>query len=271
MKRSVFLWALLAAAPAFSADRTLLPSTMTPPPARPGEASSLEPPRPELTQAAPIPAPRPDIAPLGYAPSLPPAQDTIARTVPPDLRAPKGLLPVDEVACRTELKKLGAKFEDADPQAGPEGCSMPFPVSMSEIGGGVKIEPPVTTNCATALASARFTAATIQKAARDVLNSEVKSISQASGYVCRPRNGTAKLSEHAFGNALDIAAFTLADGTVVNVQPALPALQQRFLTEVRNAACGPFKTVLGPGSNADHERHLHFDLAQRRNGGTYCR
>ncbi|TIQ63130.1 MAG: extensin family protein, partial [Mesorhizobium sp.] len=35
-------------------------------------------------------------------------------------------------------------------------------------------------------------------------------------------------------------------------------------------ACGPFKTVLGPGSDADHSLHLHLDLAPRRNGGTFC-
>jgi hypothetical protein len=39
---------------------------------------------------------------------------------------------------------------------------------------------------------------------------------------------------------------------------------------VRKAACGPFKTVLGPGSDADHALHFHFDLAPRRHGGTFC-
>ncbi|TIS79786.1 MAG: extensin family protein, partial [Mesorhizobium sp.] len=43
-----------------------------------------------------------------------------------------------------------------------------------------------------------------------------------------------------------------------------------FLNAVRKAACGPFKTVLGPGSDADHSLHLHLDLAPRRNGGTFC-
>ena len=96
------------------------------------------------------------------------------------------------------------------------------------------------------------------------------SISHASAYVCRPRNGSQKLSEHAFGNALDIAAFTLSDGTVVPVQPDPPEKNLLFLTRVRAAACGPFKTVLGPGSDPDHAEHLHFDLAPRRHGGTVC-
>ena len=79
-----------------------------------------------------------------------------------------------------------------------------------------------------------------------------------------------KLSEHAFGNALDISSFTLSSGTTVAVELTPPEKNGIFLGKVRSAACGPFKTVLGPGSNADHSEHLHFDLAPRRHGGTVC-
>ena len=71
-------------------------------------------------------------------------------------------------------------------------------------------------------------------------------------------------------NALDIAQFTLADGTTVDVKPDPGEKAAAVFAKVRSAACGPFKTVLGPGSNADHALHLHFDLAPRRNGGLYC-
>ena len=43
-----------------------------------------------------------------------------------------------------------------------------------------------------------------------------------------------------------------------------------FLDRIRKAACSPFTTVLGPGSDADHATHFHFDLAKRRNGSTFC-
>ncbi|MBP0617961.1 extensin family protein [Jiella sp. KSK16Y-1] len=49
------------------------------------------------------------------------------------------------------------------------------------------------------------------------------------------------------------------------------AREKRFLDRVRASACGPFKTVLGPGTDADHATHFHFDMAARRNGGTYCK
>ncbi len=44
-------------------------------------------------------------------------------------------------------------------------------------------------------------------------------IKQISAYSCRGMNGNphAHISEHAFGNALDIAAFTLADGRRITV------------------------------------------------------
>ncbi|HEY6633260.1 MAG TPA: extensin family protein, partial [Rhizobiaceae bacterium] len=110
----------------------------------------------------------------------------------------------------------------------------------------------------------------VSPAAEKAYGQKLKSISHASAYVCRPRAGTQKLSEHAFGNALDIASFTLSSGAVVGVEPHPDAKAAGFFGEVRRAACGPFKTVLGPGSNADHAEHFHLDLAPRRSGTAVC-
>lgn len=148
---------------------------------------------------------------------------------------------------------------------------MPHPIEMSRLTEKIDIAPGIVLNCATAEAAVRFIRDVASPAAKAEFGAEIKSVAQASGFVCRPRNGTTKLSEHAFGNALDIASFTLTNGTVVAVEPAPPPKNEKFLRAVRNAACGPFKTVLGPGSNADHALHFHFDLAPRRNGGTYCK
>jgi hypothetical protein len=38
---------------------------------------------------------------------------------------------------------------------------------------------------------------------------------------------------------------------------------------MRKAACGPFNTVLGPGSDPFHGDHFHLDTARGR--GPYCR
>jgi hypothetical protein len=89
---------------------------------------------------------------------------------------------------------------------------------------------------------------------------------KAGSYSCRPRNNRrgAKLSEHSFGNALDVMGFVLADGREVSVVKGwkgAPA-EQDFLREAFVGACRYFTTVLGPGSDAFHYDHLHLDLAR---------
>jgi hypothetical protein len=180
-----------------------------------------------------------------------------------------GNLPAEEIACRQRLAELGVKFDNQPPQSDPAGCSIPYPLEIKSLGKDIGLQPDAEMNCAMAEAAARFAKDVVSPAANKVFGTKLKSISHASAYVCRPRNGTRKLSEHAFGNALDISSFTLSDGTVVAVEPDPPEKNGRFVSEVRRAACGPFKTVLGPG-DPDHSEHLHFDLAPRRNGGTVC-
>jgi hypothetical protein len=82
----------------------------------------------------------------------------------------------------------------------------------------------------------------------------------------------ARISEHAFGNALDISSFTLADGrriTVKNGWRGSPE-EQGFLRDVQGAACEQFNTVLAPGSNRFHYDHFHFDLMRRRSANRIC-
>jgi hypothetical protein len=82
----------------------------------------------------------------------------------------------------------------------------------------------------------------------------------------------ARISEHAFGNALDIAAFTLADGRQVVVRTAWKGLpeEQGFLHDIQGAACAQFTTVLAPGSNQFHYDHIHVDLMRRSGGSAIC-
>jgi hypothetical protein len=103
--------------------------------------------------------------------------------------------------------------------------------------------------------------------------SPVAEIKQISAYSCRGMNGNpyARVSEHAFGNALDIAAFTLADGRTITVKNGWHGLpeEQGFLRDVQGAACNQFTTVLAPGSNVYHYDHIHVDL-MRRSSGSIC-
>jgi hypothetical protein len=180
-------------------------------------------------------------------------------------------MPAGERACRERLETLGVVFEERRAEHDPEiGCSIPYPLSVKTLGADIDIAPEAILNCAMTEAAASFVAEIIVPAATAELGAGLKSISQASTYVCRPRHGGGKMSEHAFSNALDIASFTLANGAIVEIGPVPPEKDKKFLDTLRKAACGPFKTVLGPGSDADHAQHFHLDLEPRRNGGTFC-
>ena len=120
----------------------------------------------------------------------------------------------------------------------------------------------------------RWITGAVQPAAMRWFGSPVAEIRQISAYSCRGMNGNprASISEHAFGNALDIASFTLADGrkiTVKNGWRGLPE-EQGFLRDVQAAACDQFSTVLAPGSNVYHYDHIHVDLMRRRDGHRAC-
>ena len=114
----------------------------------------------------------------------------------------------------------------------------------------------------------------VQPAARRWFGQPVAEIKQISAYSCRGMNGNrgARISEHAFGNALDISAFILADGRRVTVKDGWrgPPEEQGFLRDVQGAACQQFTTVLAPGSNVYHYDHFHVDLMRRSGRGGIC-
>jgi hypothetical protein len=260
-----------------------VPETRTAPPEdKPPAAPAVPEPRP----AAPEPSSEPDNkTPPAVAPP-PPGQAPIPERRPDEPAAapepipepadprsaehPADTLPPEEQACRHRLSELGVDFENLPARLDPAGCSIPYPVVVKSLGRTIALQPEAEMNCAMAEAAARFSSDVAAPTARTVFAQELTAIGHASAYVCRPRNGARKLSEHAFGNALDIAAFILADGSRVEVVERPEEKEARFLGALRKAACGPFTTVLGPGSDADHALHFHFDLAPRKNGGTFC-
>lgn len=189
-------------------------------------------------------------------PPRPPAEAPAATALPPD-----------EAACRDRLRRLGAAFAEAEPIDGPQGCAAAHPLTVTRLSGSVALEPPAVLTCAMAEAAAGFVRDHAAPLARKEFGASLSGVEQASAFVCRPRHGTQKLSEHAFANALDVSALTFDDGTRIEVRahdPAQEPRRARLLAALLKAACGPFATVLGPGSDADHADHFHFDMATRR-------
>lgn len=247
--------ALALAAPALAG----LPESMPPPPERPRAGKAMPLPSPEARP--PFPARRP--ADPRDAPG----------SGPPGERHAPAAMPAQELACRAELRALGVRFEERGKLAGEEGCLVEHPIAVTTLGGSVAVAPEAVLNCATAQAVAAFVAEVVAPAAQATFGLPLAAVRHGSAYVCRSRNDGSRMSEHAFGNALDLSAFELRDGRVIEVRAYGPAERDRrdFLRGLRGAACGPFRTVLGPGTDADHADHLHFDLQPRRGGGTYCK
>ena len=139
----------------------------------------------------------------------------------------------------------------------------------------VTLTPTATLACPIVSALDRWVSESVQPAAARWFGAPVIEIKQISAYSCRGMvgSGGSGVSEHAFGNAIDIAAFTFADGRRVTVQEGWHGSpeEQGFLHDVHLAACDNFTTVLAPGYNAAHYNHIHVDLMRRSSGDRPCR
>jgi hypothetical protein len=140
--------------------------------------------------------------------------------------------------------------------------------------GPVAVSPNATLACPIVSVLDHWIASSVQPAAMRWFGVPVVEITQISAYSCRGMNGDprAQISEHAFGNALDISAFRLADGRKVTVRAGWHGLpeEQGFLRDIQAAACDQFTTVLAPGSNVYHYDHMHVDLMRRSSGHRAC-
>ncbi len=166
----------------------------------------------------------------------------------------------------------GIEGERLEPIPGRiNGCGIAEPVRITAI-DGIAINQSATINC--------DTARTLQGWLRDAVVPEVgrrgggvATVRVIASYSCRTRNSRpgARISEHATGNAVDIAGIGLSDGSELTVLSDWGSgAEGRILRNLHEAACGPFGTVLGPNSDRYHQDHFHFDVASYR-GGAYCR
>uniref|UniRef100_UPI003BAB16E6 extensin-like domain-containing protein n=1 Tax=Stappia sp. TaxID=1870903 RepID=UPI003BAB16E6 len=176
-------------------------------------------------------------------------------------------------ACLAALSDLGARVRPLEAREAPGDCGMTEPVALSAV-GGMRISPEAELSCRTALAFATFAATKLFPMAEETLSSPVAAVRVAGAYECRGRNrqSGAQLSEHAFGRAIDVRGLVLENGARWDVRPLEAGDDDagaRFQRALRAAACGPFTTVLGPGADAYHDDHLHFDTKPRRS--PYCR
>lgn len=205
-----------------------------------------------------------------------PAKDA-AHQQPPSDPPPQPEDPKALAACIADLKAIGAAF-DQEPAIDDEtGCGIAAPITLSRVLPDVALEPAATIRCETALQLARMSRDMLKPAAEAAFPDKPKltAIRQASGYICRNRNSAenGKISEHAHGNAIDIAGFRFGDAE----EPVMIAKQDdgspqaAFQRAINAIACLYFTTVLSPGSDATHQDHMHLDVITRKSGFRYCR
>ena len=196
---------------------------------------------------------------------------------PLDLSKPVGMftgrklasLTDDFPACRAALDKPGVRYTVLPPRDGGGECGYADAVRFRP-GGARRIgfaPNDLGVACPVAAALAVWEWETVQPAAQRHFGQRVSEIEHFGSYNCRRmynREG-ASWSEHARANAVDIAAFRLADGTRVTLIGDWDdkGSKGRFLRDVREGACELFATVLSPDYNAAHRDHFHFDQADR--------
>ena len=231
---------------------------------------------------------QPSSAPISLAaPGVPPEEDEInlpdegtpGSTPPPGPAAPygaQGSPPREPSSAPYGQRPYDRPYNSGPASLAPDrspplGPARGDPVTAV---GPVAVKPIATLACPIVSVLDRWLADSVQPAAQRWFGARVVEIKQISAYSCRGMNGnpSAHISEHAFGNALDIAAFTLADGRRISVKDGWHGLpeEQGFLRDVQGAACAQFNTVLAPGSNAYHYDHIHVDLMRRASGRIIC-
>lgn len=183
--------------------------------------------------------------------------------------------PQELQACLTDLKAIGAKFETTDPINEGNGCGIENPIDVAEVLPGVDLGG-ATMRCKTALTMAHWLKDTVQPAMNIAMpGRKITGLVPGSTYQCRLRNSaaTGKISEHARGNAYDVAAFKLDNGERIEMKPRTEdsTLEGAFQRTATAGACLHFTTVLSPGSDEAHEDHLHLDILERSGGYRYCR
>jgi hypothetical protein len=172
--------------------------------------------------------------------------------------------------CIADMSALGAKFEILPDRRFPNGCSATSALKLVAI--GIPVTNLGAVKCAVARPFTAWVQQVVRQAAQARFGTYVTKIESFGSFACRPVNNVAgnMMSEHGRADAIDIAAFNLANGRRITVKADWngPDPQARaFLRDLHSAACHRFNIVLGPDANSFHQDHLHFDMGN----GPYCR
>jgi hypothetical protein len=173
-------------------------------------------------------------------------------------------------ACIERLTTLGLRFEKLPPVQ-DNACSIGNPVMISGLPDGVEVAPGSLMECSLAEELARWVSEVVVPRTKEHLKAAPKKILIGTSYQCRDQRSGSKLSEHAFGNGIDVMGFEFDTRAPLTIgSHAEGSLEATFQSTIQKEACPIFTTVLGPGSDADHGDHLHLDMRGRKGGYRIC-
>lgn len=176
-------------------------------------------------------------------------------------------------ACLNLLREAGLEARRVEDRDDGGFCVVRGAVRLTG-GAMTPINPAgLTRRCPVAVRHVLWDRHVMQPAARAIMGSEARRIESLGTYACRRIYGsqetTARPSQHARANAMDVASVRLADGRTVSVlrdwdgQGAAGADGAVFLRRLRDGGCRLFGNVLTPDYNAAHRDHFHLDGAAR--------
>lgn len=171
--------------------------------------------------------------------------------------------------CLTGLDSQRIRYRRLPDRNFGGGCHAIGAVQLLQVGTPTRNLGAMT--CALAYRYGRWAREVLQPAAERHFGKQVALVETMGTYNCRRIAGSNRVSEHGKANAVDIAAFTLADGRRITVLAGWNSDDRReraFLRELHRGGCETFEIVLGPDANAAHRDHFHFDMGDR---GPYCR
>lgn len=173
-----------------------------------------------------------------------------------------GRLENNPTACLAALKNTSLRHARVPDRPMEKGCGIIDAVHVS--GSGVAFNNTFVATCPLVAAWAMFETHALQPAARRHYGKEVTRVVHGGTYACRNivgRRRSSRRSQHAHGNAIDLSAFVLSDGTKISVASGWKeeGTAKAFLEDVQSGACPFFGAVLGPDFNAAHHDHFHFD------------
>jgi hypothetical protein len=181
--------------------------------------------------------------------------------------------------CHARLQAAGVSFK---PAALPvrvhrhQVCGTPQAVVYQRGPEGIVFSPTPIVSCPLALGLARFEGV-VQRLSLEYFGKRVKTIVQGGTYNCRSMARFKLVSEHSYGNAIDLYGFVLESGKRIQVLRDFGATDRApkgqegaFLRALARAAYDEdvFSVVVTRFFDELHRDHIHVDMAHYRTDGT---